>query len=127
MAGRVSRRKLAAYAADRLARGDQIDDLVRELASYLVETRTTREADLLVASIEDELQAHGVVIADTTTAHPLTAALKKQIQAIVGDSKVHIREHVDPSVIGGVRIELPDRQFDGTIERKLIALKGAKQ
>lgn len=127
MPARLSRRKLAAYAADSLSRGDDASALLRELAAYLVSTKTTREADLLVAAIEDELQTRGVIIADVTTARPLSAELKKLIKAAVGGKELHIRERVDSAVIGGVRIELPDSQLDGTIQHKLIALKGAKQ
>ena len=127
MSARLSRRKLATYAADSLSRGDDASALLRELAAYLVETKTTREADLLVAAIEDELQTRGIIIADVTTARPLSAELKKSVKAVVGGKELHIRERVDSAVIGGVRIELPDSQLDGTIQHKLIALKGAKQ
>ena len=127
MAVRLSRRKIADYAAKRLLKGDDPDMLMKELAAYLVSTRTTREADLLVASIEEALQRNGVVVADVTTARPISATLRGKIERILGKKELYLREHIDQRVIGGVRIELPDSQFDGTIEHQLIALKGAKQ
>ena len=58
MAGRVSRRKLAAYAADRLARGDQIDDLVRELA-YLCQADPQPVLQLATARPDDPVLLAG--------------------------------------------------------------------
>ncbi len=81
MASRLSRRKIAAYAADKLIGGSSKKEVLREVAAYLITTRRTRELELLVRDIED---------------------------------------------LGGVRIDLPGKRFDGTILRKLTALK-AKQ
>ncbi len=126
MAVSLSRRGIADYAAKRLLKGEDTDALIKELAAYLVATRTTREMDLLVASIEEALQRNGVVVADVTTARPMSATLRVKIEKMLGKKELHLREHIDKRVIGGVRIELPDSQFDGTIEHQLIALKGAK-
>lgn len=126
MAGVVSRRKLAQYAADQLLSGGKADELMRDIAAYLIDTRQTRSADLVVMAIEEELQVRGVVIADVVSAHPLSAALRKQIEQLIGASQLHLREVVDQRVIGGVKITLPDSQFDGTIQHKLTALKGVK-
>jgi F0F1-type ATP synthase delta subunit len=123
MAGRLSRRKIALYAADKLHAGVESSDVVKEVAAYLVETRRTREIDLLVRDIEGELAARGTVVADVTTARPLTEALKKQIGTLVQAKNLHVRETIDSSVIGGMRVDIPGKRFDGTLRRKLVALK----
>lgn len=126
MAGRLSRRKLATYVAEQLVKGTPAKEVLGELAAFLVDTRRTDELELVVRDIELELASRGVVVADITTAHPLSESLKKDIKALVGGKSLQIRENIDQTVLGGVRIDLPGKRFDGTIRRKLTALK-AKQ
>jgi F0F1-type ATP synthase delta subunit len=126
MAGRISRRKIAAYVADKLVAGVAPKSVLKEAAAYLLEMRRTREGVLLVRDIEDIMASRGVVVADVTTAHPLTETLRREIRTMVGAKTLQLRETVDPTVFGGVRIDLPGERFDGTIQRKLTALR-AKQ
>lgn len=126
MATRLSRRKLAAYAADKLAAGEKPTVALKEVAAYLTDTRRTREQELLVRDIEEALAARGIVVANVISAHPLSGSIKSEISKLVGGKSLQIREMIDPNVLGGVRIDIPGKQFDGTIRRKLTQLK-AKQ
>jgi F-type H+-transporting ATPase subunit delta len=126
MAIRLSRRRIAAHAADRLLAGESHSTILRDIAAYLVETRRTRERELLVRDIEEALAARGSIIADVASASPLTDALKKQIMQLVGGTSLQLREVVDPTLLGGVRVDIPGKRFDGTMRRKLTALR-AKQ
>lgn len=126
MAQVISRRRLASYAAGVLAAGGDRGLLLREIAAYLIEMKATRTADLVVAAIEEELQVRGIVVIEAVSAHPLSDELRARIRTLVGGREAHFRERINPDVIGGVKIALPDSEFDGTIQRKLIALKGAK-
>jgi len=125
---RLSRRKIADYAAGQLLDGNA--DVLREVAALLIEERREKEAELLARDIEDALLARGVAIADTTSAHTLDArtrsALEKFIRDQTGASTVHLRESVDESVIGGVRLALPGKEMDATVQRKLTKLKASK-
>jgi F0F1-type ATP synthase delta subunit len=122
----MSRRKLAAYVAEKLVAGEKPAAVFKEVAAYLVDTRRTRELELLVRDIEDALATRGTVVADVTSAHPLSETLKKEIASLVGGKSLHMREAVTPEVLGGVRVDIPGKRFDGTIRHKLTALK-AKQ
>jgi len=126
MALRLSRRKIATYAADQLLAGVSKAKVIRSVAAYLVDARRTRERTLLVRDIEDALASRGHVIADVASAHPLTTVLEAEIKKLVGADSLQLRELVEPSLLGGVRIDIPGRRFDGTIRRKLTALR-AKQ
>ena len=126
MASRLSRHKIAIYAVDRLMSGKQHHDVLKEVAAYLVEARRTRELDLLVRDIEAEFADRGTVVAEVTSARALTDALKKQVAQLVGAKSLQVREKIDPSVIGGVRIDVPGKRFDATIQHALSALR-AKQ
>jgi len=127
MPNRLSRHKIAMYAADKLVGGARLPEVVKEVAAFLVATRRTRELTLLVRDIEGELAERGVVVADVMSAHALTAELKQQISQLVGAKQLQLRETVDPSVLGGMRIDIPGKRFDGTLRRKLTALTEAKQ
>lgn len=68
----------------------------------------------------------GVLIADVTTAFPLT---KKQQDALVKklttltERKIQIRPHKDTSIIGGIILKIGDKRIDGSAAGRLRALK----
>ena len=127
MGQRLSRRKIAAYAADKLVAGEKPARVMKEIAAYLEDTRRTREQELLVRDIEDALARRGVTVATVASAHPLSDVMKKEIAALVGKGSLQLRATVDPTLLGGVRVDIPGKRFDGTLRRKLTALKEAKQ
>lgn len=127
MAARLSRRKIALFVADKLlASKTSADEALRELAAYLVATRRTRELDLIVRDIEEVLADNGIVMANVTSARPLDAAVKAEITKMLDAKEVQLRESVDETLLGGIRIDTPGKRFDGTIRHKLNALR-AKQ
>lgn len=124
---KISRRKLAHHAAQRLAGGDAVSDVMRELGAYLIESRRQRELELIVRDIETALLGTGIAIASTTSARALSEAAKRDVIDMIktnydGVTQVLLREQIDSSVIGGVKIELPDRQLDATVRTKLEKL-----
>ena len=124
MAGeRISRRKLAAHIADKLVSGAPADEVIKQAAAYLIETKQTRDVDLLVRSIEEALMARGLVVADVASAHPLTGDVKKAIAELLGAKNLQTRETVDPSLLGGVRVDVPGKRYDATLRRKINSLK----
>ena len=123
----ISRRKLAERAAGRIAAGESNAVVLRELAAYLMDTGRKSEADLLARDIETALTARGIVVGTIVSARPLTKEAKESIDSFVkhhytGVKAVVLRERVDTGVIGGVRVELPDRQLDATVATKLDKL-----
>ncbi|MDN5274317.1 MAG: atpH [Candidatus Saccharibacteria bacterium] len=126
MALRLSRRKIATYTADQLLAGVSKRDVLRSVAAYLVDAKRTRELTLLVRDIEDVLAERGHIVADVASAHPLSETLKAEIKKLVGGSTPQLRELVESDLLGGVRVDVPGKRFDGTIRHKLTALR-AKQ
>lgn len=123
MATRISRRKIAEYAAERLLNGEKTSAVVKEIAAFLLETRRTREGKLIVRDIELALAQRGVVVASVTSAFPLTDALKTEISKLVGGKELVLRATVDPSVLGGIRLTTPGKRLDATLRRKIQSLK----
>ena len=51
---------------------------------------------------------------DATQRERLVAALTR-----IYDKQVHLNVVIDPTVVGGIRVEIGDEVLDGTIARKL--------
>lgn len=130
MAGiRLTRRKIADYVARELMLGDP-KVAIEQLAAFLIETKRVRELELIVRDIEYSLAAHGETIVDVTSARPLNDSVKQAVSKLVGAmngaSTVHLREHIDPATLGGVRLEYADQRLDATIAHKLGKLRATK-
>lgn len=129
MAARISRRKLAAYAARELVAGNA--GVLQNVAAYLVEARRTREADLVVRDIESALENQGILLAEVISARELSRELTQQIETFLreqaGVKQVHLTEEVDASVIGGIKIVTPTAVHDNTIKQNISALRALKQ
>lgn len=53
---------------------------------------------------------------------PLQEKLIARLCAITGKT-VELRTRIQPEILGGIRLELPDRQLDGTVQGHLSALQ----
>ncbi len=70
--------------------------------------------------------AQGILIADVTTAFPLTKAQESKLGlklAEVTRKKIKIRRHEDKSILGGVIVTIGDKRIDGSAAGRLQALK----
>jgi len=129
MAGsRLSRRKIAAVYADELLAGKK--NIAKKLAAFLIETRRERELDLIVRDIEASLAERGTLLADITSSRKLSREAMKEIQTYLKKTTdattLHLRETVDPSLLGGVRIGVPGKELDATLRHRLNQLKASK-
>lgn len=124
---RLSRRKIAALLADELIAGRNV---TKKLAAYLIETKKTRELSLYVRDIEAALAERGVLLADVASSHELTSDTQNTIihylKKTTGAKDVHLRPEVDPSLLGGVRIETPEQRLDNTLRHRLNQLTASK-
>lgn len=128
MAGaKLSRRKIAVYFADELIAGRSV---IKPLAAYLVETKRTRETTLIVRDIETALADRGVLLADVATARDLSADTEKAVtdylKSVTDAKSVQLRSHVDPHLLGGVRIDTPGARLDKTLRHRLNQLTASK-
>lgn len=122
---KLSRRKIASYAAKRITDGD-VDLACREIAAYLIESRRTGETDLVVRSIEDELARGGHIVASVTTATKLPDSVVDSIKKLLGAKKLDLREIIDEKVIGGIKIEAPGQKMDATTRSRINNLRKAR-
>lgn len=128
----VSRRKLAKYAAEQIMAGN--DTIMEEIASLLVYEKRQREIELLVRDVEAELAEHGEIVASVESARKLDVDTKREIEkylmSAVGannnESKVTLKESIDPTLIGGFKLRTPTATLDATIAKKLNDLRAKK-
>ncbi len=70
--------------------------------------------------------SHGIVVARAVSAQPLDAgqkdALGAALRAVTG-KQVEIEASLEPAVLGGLRIEMEGRVYDGSVRARLAALK----
>lgn len=127
MAIRLSRQKLSKYYAASLMNGVAAKKIAKQVAAYLIETKRTKELSMLVSDIEYQMSLKGVVIANVTSAHTLDeiakTALIDLIRRNTAATKIRLTEHLDPSVLGGVKLKFTDTELDTTIARRLTTLK----
>lgn len=70
----------------------------------------------------------GVVAAEVTSALPLTAAQLKSIQSALRASlgkDPEMSARVDPSILGGLKVKVGSKLFDGSLKTKLDQMKFA--
>lgn len=71
-------------------------------------------------------EAHGILSVCAVSAVPMPEALseklQKKLEALTGKT-VELTARVDERLIGGVRLELPDRQLDGSVQFHLDQLQ----
>lgn len=127
MATKLTRRAVTRYVADQLVSGADANNVIAQLAAYLVVQRKTKQIDSFIADIEIELAARGVVVADVTTARPLSEELRQSVETLIatqtGGRHVALREHVDRDIIGGMIIRSAGTEYDRSIKRAVRALR----
>lgn len=125
----VSRKSVARYMAQAwVEKSVPRSKLLQQMAAYLIDSKKTNQADLLIEDMKAEIEfQYGVVVAKVVTARKLTADLSKQIESFVKDKtkarKVVITESIDTSLIGGFIATTPSAEFDYSIRTKLNKLK----
>ncbi len=124
MPDRLSRRKIANYVADRLLAED--GQVIDQLAALLVHENRQHEIDLIVRNIHDALESRGMVVATVSSAHPLSDEIRSKVKDIIGGDKVLLREKIDETLIGGIKIDAAGKRYDGTVKYKLSELRAQK-
>lgn len=101
-----------------------------EVASYLLDENRTGELDSLARDLVSYRAGQGVVEVTAVSAHQLNATALKEVRQKVTRiypqaRQVIINQRVDEEQLGGVRLELPERQLDLSIRAKLNQFKQA--
>merc|ERR1711874_335919 len=111
------------------------NELTTNLLFALAENNRVGYLDAVVSSFGTLMAAHrGEVVCGVTTAKPLDAAMKKEVEgALAGflksGEKALISYAVDPSIVGGMVVSIADKFVDMSMASKLTKysdlIKGA--
>jgi F-type H+-transporting ATPase subunit delta len=117
----TSRAQVARYVAAKLL--DDRREAIRQAAAWLVDQKRGNEVQYLANDVARALEADGYSYARVTTAHHLGASAHDDVRQFVshqtGAKHVEVDNVIDDSIVGGVRIETPDRELDATVAHKL--------
>jgi F-type H+-transporting ATPase subunit delta len=127
-----SRRRLAKEVVKAIiANPERKADLLKQLAAFLIVNKKANQADLLMLDIANELdQSQGLVVAEVSSARPLSVAsknaIKSRLKAQTGAKNVELNEQIKPELIGGIVVRTPKFELDASVKRQLtqIAAKG---
>lgn len=125
---KAPRTRIAQVIADRTLAKSPPKRFVQELAAYLLSERRTGELSSIIRDVQGDWAAAGRVEVIASSAHPLTSGVKadivRQMKRVYPQAKsIVVTERRDPTVIGGVRLSLADRQLDLSVEAKLNQFK----
>ena len=106
----------------------QVHLYVLNFLKILCENGTLRELPGCARAYRMPLQsgAHGILEATAITAIAMTAAqteqLREKLETITG-KKIDLATKVDPSVLGGIRLDIEGTELDGTVQNRLATLR----
>jgi F0F1-type ATP synthase delta subunit len=125
---KAPRTRLAQFIADKTLRSGASKRFSREIAAYLLTEQRTGELDSILRDVQHDWAEAGVVEVIASSAHPMTVRIRsditREVKRVYPKARsVVITEQYDPEIIGGVRLNLPDRQLDLSVEAKLNKFK----
>jgi len=122
-------RSNAKNAIASVAKVMKLDALTANTLGVLADNRRLDQTSAVIAAFETlAAQDRGELTADVTSARALTAAQKKalaaKLKARMG-SDVAINSHVDPSILGGLKVKVGSQLIDSSIKTRLNSLATA--
>ncbi|HUC88180.1 MAG TPA: F0F1 ATP synthase subunit delta [Candidatus Binatia bacterium] len=111
-------------AKQSLKAGSNQVKLSREIAAYLLASNRTGELESLLRDMTLYRAEDGIVEVTAVSAFDLPANIKQDVHAQVKQlypkaKEIIINERRDPTLVGGLKLELPDAQLDLSIRAKL--------
>jgi F0F1-type ATP synthase delta subunit len=125
---KIPRHQIAQVLAERSLGRVNTKAFSDQIAAYLLHERRTADVEPLLRDIMQYRADHGIVEVIAVSAHSLSASVRedieRQVRTIFPDAKqIIISEELQPEVVGGVRLELPNQQFDLSVRAKLSRFK----
>jgi F-type H+-transporting ATPase subunit delta len=121
----VSRKDIAEAI---LARAEEVDtaELARQVAAYLLAEGRAKEIDLLARDIEQlAYRQTGTLEVRAESAHELTDTVAAAVKALFTAKQIVLHQDVNPSLIGGVRVQAQDQVLDLSVRTRLRQLRNS--
>lgn len=105
---------------------DQVHLYTRNFLKLLCDNGTIRQLPDCASEYQRRYNAdHGILAVRAVSAVPLRPELQEKLRqkiASITGKTIELTVRVDEQLLGGVRLELPDRQLDGSVQYHLDAL-----
>ncbi len=124
----ISRHKLVEIIAEQTLDIRDNSKLAREVAAYLITEHRSDDLNPIMRDVMQYRHDKGIVEATAVSAHDLTPEIIKDVHNVLDaefpDAKeIIVTTKYDPSLVGGVRIDLANQQLDLTVRAKLNTFK----
>ena len=125
---KLPRRLVATAIAQRTLKPIPARQLAQEIAAYLLVNRRVSQLESVLRDVMQYRADQGIVEVLASAAHPLTDAVRAditaQLRGLYPDAKqIIISENLDDSLVGNIRLELANKQFDASFRTKLNHFK----
>ena len=119
-----ARTDLAAIIGEKTMHVSDMRLLAKEVAAYLMDQKHESDLESLMRDVLAYRQSHGVLEAEVASAHELNDETLKEVKQLLKEhypdaKKVVVHAHVDPDVVGGLRVTLANEQLDMSVRSKL--------
>lgn len=105
----------------------QITEITAGFIKIILSRRREYLLNDIAASFILKYKAYkNILIAEVTTAVPMTEAVRTQVMEVVktlAHDSIELNEHVDPDLIGGLVLRVGDNQIDASVSKKLNELR----
>jgi len=125
---KLPRHEIAKVLAERSLGRVNTKQFSATIAAYLLNEGRTAELEPLLRDIMQYRADRGIVEVVAVSAHPLTDSIRvdieRQVKIVQPDAtQIIISEEIQEDVVGGIRLELPNQQFDLSVRAKLSRFK----
>ena len=113
----------ALYESLREVKEDEVDFIFKNFYTVLLRNNDLKLINKIIEKIEEiDKEERGVVEVEITSAKEIDKDLVSKLRNLIG-KKIEIEEKIDPSLIGGLKIQIKDLLIDGSIKAKLNKLR----
>lgn len=125
---RATRQKIAKSIADSLDDGVNQTKLAKEVAAYLLSEHRSHDLHSIMRDVMAIRALKGDVEAEVVVAHALEPKVRKDLEKSVREirpdaKRVVVDERIDPSLLGGIKLNVIDKSLDLSVRAKLNRLK----
>lgn len=126
---KLGRKRLAEVFYERLQSGSINErELSHEIAAYLLAEGRSGELDSILRDIKQLRADAGVIEVLAKSAHSLSTSERTEIEQLVrkqhpNAQNIIISETIDPHMMGGVKLEFANEQWDLSVRAKLNRFK----
>ena len=106
----------------------KVSDTLFKFLSVMARKDRLNELDAVLVSVRQQVaEIRGEVEVDAWTATPMNDELREDVRnrvaSALGGKTVTLNEHVDESLLGGLKLRVGDRLVDGTAKTRLRLLR----